>query len=371
MRRLAARFMTEERKIEDLFLPFKFLGLNLKNRIVMSSMSRYRTGENFLPLPINKVYYKQRSGAGLIFSETLSVSQQGLPSYYSQGLWNSQQIEAWKQIVDEVHSNNSFIFAQLGHGGPVSHSSFNSDKVPISPSGINPHTFVLTPNGKVETQDPNVMTSDDFKRVFDEFMKAARNAKKAGFDGVQIHGTSGGLIDNILRGIPTPENKEICSNFVIHLMNEISEEFGDRVGIKIAPTCTYNNLFNSNPSLFLINFSNSLKSNFVSFVEIKYGEENVSNIYRETPTMQIPVPHRELGKVYNNGHIIANLKSVREAYSAFINEEVDLISFGKYWVSNPDLVERLKNNISLAEPDESTYYTQDEKGFIDYPSANN
>jgi N-ethylmaleimide reductase len=87
--------------------------------------------------------------------------------------------------------------------------------------------------------------------------------------------------------------------------------------------------------------------------------------------MQIPVPHRELGKIYDNGHIIANLKTVREAYSAFINEEVDLISFGKYWVSNPDLVERLRNNISLAEPDESTYYTQDEKGFTDYPSANN
>ena len=355
-----------DRHIEDLFKPFDFLGLRLKNRIAMSSMSRLRTGENSTPLPINKTYYNQRSNAGLIFSETLSVSQQGLPSEFSQGLWSKQQVEKWKEIIDELHNNDSIVFAQLTHGGPITHESFNGNHQPMSPSGINLKSNVMTKNGLVETQNPKIMTKDDFNRVFDEFASAAINAQKAGFDGIQLHATSGYLLDNILRLQAHPENSDICNKFVLDLLIELKKTFGDTVGIKIAPTCTLNNVFNKDPLQLCTKLAQTLHKNDIKFVEVKYGEENNKNIYRESPTMQIPVPHREFKKFYEH-KIIAHMKTLREAYSAFLNDNAEMISLDNHWISNPDLVERLQNNYSLLDANPEYLNTQDEKGFIDYP----
>jgi N-ethylmaleimide reductase len=363
------KFFRTERTIADLFDPYVFLDLKLKNRIVMSSMTRYRAGEGSIPLPSNKEYYKQRSGAGLIISETLSVSQNGLSSYYSQGLWNSQQTEKWKEIVEEVHSSKSSIFAQLGHGGPISHHNFNGGVQPISPNGINPHSTVLAQNGRVETEDPRLMTKDDFKIILEQFVAAGHNAKSAGFDGVQVHATSAVLLDQLLRGNLTPEVRVQAEEFFRSLFTELKKIYGDRVGVKISPTCTFNNIYCSNPYSVILNLTKLLTETQVKYVEIKYGEENEQHIYSETPTMQIPAPHRVLKSNYEGGQIIANLPSVREAYGAFINDEVDMISFGKYWISNPDLAERLSGHIGLTDPNEKTYYTQDEKGFTDYPTA--
>jgi N-ethylmaleimide reductase len=355
----------------QLFTPTRIGDIEVANRIVMAPLTRSRADEAKGDVPgstMNVDYYRQRSGAGLIISEGTQVSPVGKGYMATPGIYSDAQVEGWKPITQAVHDAGSKIVAQIWHVGRITHPNLTGGAQPVAPSAIQPKVVAYTPNGKVDVPVPHALTTAEIKDVVQQFRQAAANAKRAGFDGVEIHGANGYLVDQFIRDGANQRSDEYGGSienrcrFALEVVDACVAEIGaGRVGIRLSPLTPFNDLADSNPQAvfgYLVEELNKRGIAFIHFIEGATGGP------RDVPGFDYAAARQAFKGTYiaNNGY------DRQMAIDAIESGKADAIAFGRLFISNPDLVERLKLNAALNEPNPSTFYTPGPVGYTDYPS---
>jgi 2,4-dienoyl-CoA reductase-like NADH-dependent reductase (Old Yellow Enzyme family) len=346
-----------------LFDPITIGALTLKNRVVMAPLTRARAvGGNRVPNALMAKYYEQRASAGLILSEATAVTPQGVGYADTPGLWSDEQVEGWKQVTAAVHAKGGLIFAQLWHVGRISDPSFLNGEPPVSSSAIaaEGHVSLLRPQRPYPV--PRALATEEIAGVVAAYKKAAENAKKAGFDGVQIHGANGYLLDQFLQ---TKTNQrtdqyggpiENRARLMLEVTDAAIEVWGaDRVGMHLAPRRDSHDMGDANPAETFGYVARELGKRKIAFIAAReaVGEDSLG-----------PLLKKEFGGIF-----IANEKMDKVvAQSVLDSGNADAIAFGKDYISNPDLVERLQADAPLNAWKAETFYGATEEGYTDYPA---
>lgn len=352
-----------------IFDDFDLCGVNLKNRIVMSPMTRSRAIDN-IPNDLMIKYYSQRAGAGLIITEAVAPSANGLGYPRIPGIYNQKQIQGWKKITDAVHEKGGKIFIQLMHTGRVSHSeNMESNTKILAPSAIAAKGEMYTDSqGMRAFPVPKEMTSKEIKQAQTEYVKAAENAITAGFDGIELHAANGYLIDQFINSCSNKRtdtyggDKENRCRFAIEVAQQIVNAIGkNKTGIRLSPYGTYNDmeLFDDMEDTFeyLARELAKLKLSYVHIVD------HSSQGAPEVPdTIKLKIQ-----KAFG-GYIIASGGLDKEKAEFILNSQKgDLVAFGQAFLANPDLVNKLRNDLPLNQPEYDSFFTSGDKGYTDYP----
>ena len=353
----------------NIFSKYKLGDLELSNRMVMAPMTRCRAIAENVPNPLAVIYYTQRASAGLIITEGSQVSPHGVGYVRTPGIYSPLQVPGWKKVTEAVHKAGGKIFLQLWHVGRVSHPDFLSGELPVAPSALPVEGEVHTPLGKKKFVIPRALELDEIPGIIEQFRKGAQNAKSAGFDGVEIHGANGYLLDQFLRDGSNRRTDKYGGSFEnrLRLPLEVTEAvvsvWGfDRVGYRISPHFSLNSMSDTNPrqtySLFAKELNN-IGIGYIHMVEPVGGRMGVTAMDAKLA----PIIHDifEGTLILNGGYDSSSGNEVIEKGDA------DLISFGVPFLANPDLPERFKQNTPLNQPDIATFYMGEEKGYIDYP----
>ena len=361
-------------KDSPLLQPFSLnKSLELKNRVVMAPLTRSRAGSLRIPNDLMAEYYRQRASAGLIISEATVVSEQGIGWIDSPGIYNDEQMQGWKQVVDTVHAAGGLMFLQLWHCGRASHSSFHDGDLPVAPSPIKLNgEFIQTPAGKQLYETPRALTIEEIKQTVNAYREAARRAVQAGFDGVEIHAANGYLIDQFLQSRTNERTDEYGGNiqkrcrFLGEVLSAVITEIpSNRVGVRIAPNGVFNDMGSEDFRETFHYVAKRLSEFNLAYLHILDG---LAFGFHELGEPMTLVEFRE---VYS-GTLIGNCGyNQMTAEQAIKDKRADLISFGRPYISNPDLVERFANDWPLAEeaPTE-VWYAPTEEGYADYPAYN-
>ncbi|MEM1367031.1 MAG: alkene reductase [Cyanobacteria bacterium P01_H01_bin.15] len=361
----------------DLFTPIKLGDLELPNRIVMGPMTRLRAQNNGTPTAVMAEYYAQRATAGLIITECTMVGSLSHGYLYVPGIYNATQIEAWKNITTAVHGRGGRIFLQIWHCGRVAHSSLLDEALPIAPSAIPAEGSVYTPIGKVPLEKPREMRLPEIMRTVKQFGKAAQNAQAAGFDGVEIHGAFGYLIDQFLQDVSNQRTDKYGGSlenrlrFLTEVVTAVCKVWGgDRVGIKLSPSNTFHGMQDSDP---LATFSGAIQAlNSFNLAYIHLMEPNEQDL----ATRDVIRPVIDTFGPQVTGAVMANGGFDKEsASSAIAKGQASLVSFARKFLANPDLPKRFELGAPLNEPNPSTFYGKysddgdnAEVGYTDYPA---
>ncbi len=354
----------------NLFTPIKVGAYTLPNRIVMAPLTRNRAGEGNVPEPLNATYYEQRASAGLIISEATQVSPQGLGYPATPGIHSPEQIAGWRLVTDAVHQKGGKIFLQLWHVGRISHPSLlPNGELPVAPSALAPKGEAMTYEGMKPFVTPRALETSEIPGIVEQFRQGAANAMAAGFDGVEVHGANGYLLDQFLRdGTNKRTDKyggSIENRARLHL--EITEAVvgvwgADKVGIRLSPSSTFNDMHDSNPEAtfsYLVEQLNRFGLAYLHLIEPSEADTRHGGIAVQTKLLR-PLFH---------GNLMTNGGFDRQKADEFIASGVaDLISFGTTFIANPDLPERFKLNAPLNPADQTTFYGGTEKGYTDYPT---
>lgn len=355
----------------DLFSPTTLGGLGLANRIVMAPLTRSRAGKGDVPQTLNAKYYAQRSSAGLIISEATQISQQGKGYAFTPGIYTEDQVAGWRLVTDAVHQAGGRIFAQLWHVGRISHPDLQSDgQLPVSASAIKPDGMAFTEQGFKPHVTPRALETEELPGIVQDYRHAAVCAQRAGFDGVEIHSANGYLLEQFIRDSTNKRTDAYGGSvanrirLVLEVAASVIEVWGaDRVGIRLSPVSPNVSIpSDSNPASTygaLVAELSSLRLVYLHCVEGEtIGPRNVPSGFSFAEL------RRAFKGVYmaNNGYDRAMALQARAANTA------DLICFGRAFIGNPDLVERLKTNAPLFDAPKETWYGGDAKGYTDYPS---
>jgi N-ethylmaleimide reductase len=355
-----------------LFTPFNFGGHLLRNRIVMAPLTRNRaTHGTDAPKPLNAKYYAQRAGdAGLIISEATQISPTGKGYAWTPGIYSPDQVAGWRLVTDAVHAKDGKIYAQLWHVGRISHPTLQPGGAdPVAPSAIAPvkqRTYIET-GEFVPIGMPRALALDEIPGIIEDYRKATRHAIEAGFDGVEIHGANGYLIQQFLSDKTNHRNDQYGGSvqnrlrFALEVVAAVTAEIGaDRTGFRISPVSPANDAVDSSPASVYFPLIHELNKFNLSYVHVIEG---VTGGPRELHGFDFHALRKEFNGVWivNNGY---NLQMAIEAVSSGY---ADLVAFGKLYIANPDLAQRFKRNAHLNEPDQSAFYGGDEKGYTDYP----
>ena len=356
--------------MSDLFSPLRLGSIQTRNRIFMAPLTRGRATKGAVPTPIMGEYYAQRAGAGLIISEATGISREGLGWPYAPGLWNDEQVEGWKPVVAQVHRAGGRIVAQLWHMGRLVHPDLGGGQ-PVAPSAIAAPHRALTYEGRKAYVDPRAMTLEDIARVVGDYAKAAKNAIAAGFDGVQIHGANGYLVDQFLRESANQRDDDYGGSIDnrLRFMREVVEAVIHAVGvertsIRLSPNLESQGAEDRHPEPLFVAVAAELQRLGVPWIELR--ESGPQSTFQPTETPPISPAMR---KVYS-GKIILNSDYDGNSAEARMAEGIaDGISFGRPYIANPDLAERIRIGAPLMEADKDTFYTQGTEGYTDYPGA--
>jgi 2,4-dienoyl-CoA reductase-like NADH-dependent reductase (Old Yellow Enzyme family) len=345
-----------------LFDPITIGDITLKNRIIMAPLTRSRASEGRVPNALMAKYYEQRATAGLILSEATAVTPHGVGYADTPGLWSDEQVEGWKQITAAVHAKGGVIFAQLWHVGRISDPSFLNGEPPVAPSAIaaDGHVSLLRPQRPYPV--PRALETDELAGIVAAYKKAAENAKKAGFDGVEIHGANGYLLDQFLQSktnLRTDNYGGSVENRA-RLMLEVTDAAiavwgANRVGMHLAPRRDSHDMGDANPAETFGYVARELGKRKIAFIFTReaLGEDSLS-----------PLMKQEFGGVF-----IANEKMDKVVAQELLDSgKADAIAFGKDYISNPDLVERLQANEPLNKWNADTFYAVGATGYTDYPA---
>ncbi|MHB1676290.1 MAG: alkene reductase [Sulfuriferula sp.] len=355
----------------QIFKPARIGDIEVANRIVMAPLTRSRADEPNGDIPgsqINIEYYRQRSNAGLIISEGTQVSPVGKGYMATPGIYSDAQVQGWKPITKAVHDAGSKIVAQIWHVGRVTHPDLTGGVQPIAPSAVQPQGVAYTHTGKVEIPQPYALTTAEIAEVVNEFRRGAANAIRAGFDGIEIHGANGYLIDQFLRNGANKRTDiyggsvENRCRFALEVVDAAIAEIGaGRVGIRLSPVTPANDLADSNPQAVFGYLVEQLNKRGIAFIHFIEGATGGS---RDVPGFDFAWARKTFKGTY-----IANNGYDREmAVKAVESGHADAIAFGRLYIANPDLVQRLKVNALLNTPNPLTFYTSGPTGYIDYPS---
>lgn len=353
-----------------LFSPVKLGPYTLPNRIVMAPLTRNRAGAGNVPGPMNAIYYAQRASAGLLIAEATQVSPQGMGYASTPGIHSAEQVAGWQLVTDAVHARGGKIFLQLWHVGRISHPSLQPDgTLPVAPSAIAAAGEAMTYEGPQPFITPRALETQEIPGIVDQFRLGAEKAQAAGFDGVEIHGANGYLLDQFLRDGTNKRTDHyggaIENRARLHL--EVTEAVvdvwgADRVGIRLSPSGTFNSMSDSNPKAtfgYLVDALNRFGLAYLHLLEASEGD--LRNGGTSVPTTYF----RQIFR----GLLMTNGGYDREKAEAVIAAgEADLVSFGTLYIANPDLPERFQLNAPLNEPDPASFYGGDEKGYTDYPA---
>ncbi|GLO63694.1 alkene reductase [Vibrio sp. MACH09] len=349
--------------------------LKLQNRIVMAPMTRARTTQpGNIPNQIMATYYKQRASAGLIISEATQISDDAQGYSFTPGVYNDDQVAGWKTVTQAAKEQGAAIFCQLWHVGRVSHPVFQNGELPIAPSALEPvETQVWIADeqnsGKmVDCVKPRAMTEADIDRVIKDFANAAKRAIESGFDGVEIHGGNGYLIDQFLR---TNSNHRTDSyggtrhnriRFLLEVVDAVTAAIGvDKVGVRLAPFITFKDMNCPDIVPTILEASKQLQARDIAYLHLSEADWDDAPVIPENFRIQ-------LRQNFTNTIIVAGGYTQERGSEIIEQGYADLVAFGRPFVSNPDLVERLKLHQPLAELDGSTLFGGNEHGYTDYPT---
>ena len=353
-----------------LFQPGRIGDIEIANRVVMAPLTRCRADEAAGDIPgsaLNVEYYRQRSNAGLIISEGTQVSPLGKGYMATPGIYSEAQVEGWKPITQAVHAAGSKIVAQIWHVGRITHPDLTGGAQPVAPSAIAAKVVAYTRNGKVEAPVPHALTIDEIAEVVAQFRRAAANAIRAGFDGVEIHGANGYLVDQFLRDGANQRTDayggsiENRCRFALEVVDAVVAEIGaGRVGIRLSPLTPANDLSDSNPQALFGHLVEQLDQRGIAFLHVVEGATGGP---RDLPGFDYAGARQAFKGTYiaNNGY------DRQMAIDAVESGRADAVAFGRQYIANPDLVQRLKQGAALNQPNPQTFYTPGPVGYTDYP----
>lgn len=360
-----------------LFSPITLGDLTLPNRIIMAPLTRMRSKQpGNIPQPLNATYYAQRASAGLIISEATQISQQGQGYPATPGIYSAEQVEGWKLVTDGVHKSKGRIFLQLWHVGRISHRSHQPNgQLPVAPSAIKPEGGTFSAEWEPVTFDtPRELELAEIKNIVSDYATAARNAKEAGFDGVEVHGANGYLLDQFLQDGSNKRSDEYggsIENRARLLLEVVDEAIGvwgaGRVGVRLSPYGTFNDMRDSDPVALFTYVLEQLNARKIAYVHLI--EPRSSSAGSQDGNIA-DAPHTaEIFRKSFTGVLISAGGYVRnEAMKAVESGAVDAVAFGRFFISNPDLPTRLEKDSDLNAYDRSSFYGGGEKGYTDYPA---
>ncbi|SMO94049.1 alkene reductase [Gracilimonas mengyeensis] len=356
----------------SLFEAFETKNLKLKNRIAMAPMTRSRAIGS-IPNDLMAEYYSQRSSAGLIITEGTSPSPNGLGYPRIPGIYTKEQVEGWKKITHAAHEKGAKIFIQFMHTGRIAHpANFAHEGKVLGPSAVQADSDMWTDeSGMQSIPEPEAMTEDDLKKTIAEFSQAAKDAVTAGFDGVELHGASGYLLEQFLNphvNVRTDQYGGSIENrirFVLEVAESVANAIGaEKTGIRLSPFNTFNDMpaYEETPETYtkLVEGLNKLDLAYIHLVE------GFARDHKKGPGLL-----NVLSEKFDNLVIVNGGYDRESAEKALKEGRADLVAFGAPFISNPDLPRRLQENIPLAEADKSTFYSADEKGYTDYAFSKN
>ncbi|HEX4041542.1 MAG TPA: alkene reductase [Xanthobacteraceae bacterium] len=352
-----------------LLSPFTLGPLTLPNRVVMAPMTRNRAGPGNIPGALNATYYAQRASAGLIVSEATQVSPQGLGYPGTPGIHSPEQVEGWKLVTDAVHRAGGRIFLQLWHVGRISHPSLQpAGALPVAPSAIVPTGQAWTLEGMKPYVTPHALELAEIAGIVEDFRRGARHAREAGFDGVELHGANGYLVDQFLRDATnrrsdayggSPQNRV---RFLAEVTQAIVGEWGgEHVGVRLSPTNPYNDIADSNPAATFTVAVGALARFGLAYLHIVEPAAGDPVAAGEMPDLKF---FRKLWRgvlIGNKGYDLVRANAV------IADGTADLVSFATLFLANPDLPERFLRDGPFNPPDRKTFYGGGATGYTDYP----
>ena len=355
---------------QPLLTPVKLGPYRLPNRVVMAPMTRSRAyNRDQAPTELHAEYYAQRASAGLIITEGSQISPQGVGYIHTPGIHSDAQIRGWKKVTDAVHQRDGHIFLQLWHVGYVSHPDFHNGELPVAPSAINPNTKSFTPLGLKDTVMPRALETSEISTIVQDYVHASVNAMAAGFDGVEIHGANGYLIEQFLRDGSNRRNDEYGGDvpkrarFLFEIVDGVSDAIGsEHVGVRLSPANTWNVPADTDTRALYDFVIGALSGNELAYLHLRESQGDLSAI----PNMVQNVS--EHYRTVYRGTLITNTGYDQEKGNEVIRKGyADLVAYATLFIANPDLVERFRMQAPLAQADQNTFYQGGAKGYVDYP----
>ncbi|WDD91916.1 alkene reductase [Burkholderia sp. FERM BP-3421] len=346
----------------SLFDPLTVGDLTLPNRIIMAPLTRARAGEARLPNALMARYYAERASAGLILSEATSVTPQGVGYAETPGIWSQEQVEGWKLVTDAVHQAGGRIFLQLWHVGRVSDPVFLDGELPVAPSAIAPkgHVSLVRPERPYVT--PRALELDEIPGVVAAYRRGAENAKAAGFDGVEVHGANGYLLDQFLQDSTNHRTDayggsiENRARLLLEVVDAAIDVWGaQRVGVHLAPRGDAHTMGDSDP---LATFG---------YVARELGRRKIAFLFARESFGNEPIGP-QLKQAFGGPFIANESFTLDGAQQALASGEADAVAWGKLFIANPDLPRRFELNAPLNQPNPATFYAKGETGYVDYPA---
>ena len=353
----------------DLFSPIKLGSLTLQNRIFMAPLTRCRSVDDHVPNAMMAAYYTQRASAGLIITEATMVSPLGIGYSNTPGIYTPEQVKGWREVTSAVHEKGGRIFLQLWHVGRVSHPAFLGGALPVAPSALRPAGETYTPEGLQPFVTPRALEEEEIPAIVRQFVSAAEHAVEAGFDGVEIHGANGYLIDQFLRDGTNRRDDayggsvEKRARFLFEIVRDVCDAIGsERTGVRLSPSGTFNDMSDSDPQHHFSYICERLGSYHLAYLHVIDALEGDMRHGANVVDLRI------LRAAYP-GLLITNGGYDKARGNTVIAEGLaDAVSFGSLFLANPDLPERFKSDAPLNAPDSATFYTQDAVGYLDYPT---
>jgi len=352
---------------------FKIGNVDLQNRMAMAPMTRSRADKNGLVSELTVNYYRQRASAGLLLSEGINISLQAQGSPFTPGIYNQEQVDAWKKVTDAVHDKGGKIVAQLWHTGRVGHSIDKGGELPVAPSAIGVQGQQhFTSQGPKDYETPRALSTEEVQQIVLDYKQAAIHAIEAGFDGVELHGAFGYLPNQFLVESANQRNDQYGGSienrcrFILEVMQALVDAIGtNKVAIKLSPSIPYNSIIDSDPTALFTHLIKSLNEMPLSYLHL------MNALF---PTDQLPQYPRNVMETFgtlSKHPVMANGRYTRETGEQELEKGIAaMISYGALFVANPDLPKRFELNAELNEPDRNTFYGGGEKGYTDYPTLN-
>jgi len=347
--------------LKTLFDPLELGELSLPNRLVMAPLTRCRAGDSRVPNDLMVEYYTQRASAGLILSEATSVTPMGVGYPGTPGIWSEQQVDGWRRVTDSVHAAGGRILLQLWHVGRISDPIYLDGRKPVAPSAIAPKGHVSLVRPMKDYEVPRALETSEIAEVVEAYRLGAENAKKAGFDGVEVHGANGYLLDQFLQSSTNLREDDYGGSIEnrARLMLEVTDAAigvwgAGRVGMHLAPRCDSHDMGDSDPLATFTYVARELGRRGIAFL--------FTREHRNAPAISDAI--REAF----GGPLIANEGLTPDSARQLVEDgSAEAVSFGRLFIANPDLVRRLRENAPLNEPNPATFYGPDAAGYTDYP----
>lgn len=346
--------------------PITLGDMELPNRVIMAPLTRSRAEPGHVPGEMMAHYYAQRASAGLLIAEATMAMENASAFINEPGIYSAEQIAGWKQVTDAVHAKGGRIVLQLWHGGRACHPDLNNGIQPIAPSAIAIDDEVHTPTGKKPYTVPRALSDDEIPTIIAGFRQAAENAKEAGFDGVEVHGANGYLLDSFLRDGSNQRDGayggslENRARLLLEVIEAVVDVWGSsRVGVRTSPLNSFNSMKDSDP----VGMTQYLAEQF-NHLNLAYWHLMRADFFG-LQSGDVVTPARAI----YNGNLITNMGYSREeADTTITNQQADAVAFGVPFIANPDLVERFEQNAELNQANPDTFYTPGPEGYTDYPA---